>query len=105
VRCASRRRSRRSRTVTSISASPTCACPTARACGSWSHVSQHAHDLPVAVITAHGNTENAVAALKAGAFDYLAKPVSLEQLRSLVKSALSLPAVVQQKPGGGERGA
>ena len=48
-------------------------------------------DLPVAVITAHGNTENAVAALKAGAFDYLAKPVSLEQLRTLVKSALSLP--------------
>ena len=68
------------------------------------YVSQHVHDLPVAVITAHGNTENAVAALKAGAFDYLAKPVSLEQLRSLVKSALSLPAVVQQKPGGGEQG-
>ena len=44
------------------------------------------------------------AALKAGAFDYLAKPVSLEQLRSLVKSALSLPAVVQQKSGGGEQG-
>jgi two-component system response regulator PilR (NtrC family) len=53
--------------------------------------SQHVRDLPVAVITAHGNTENAVAALKAGAFDYLAKPVSLEQLRTLVKSALSLP--------------
>ena len=48
-------------------------------------------DLPVAVITAHGNTENAVAALKAGAFDYLAKPVGLDQLRTLVKSALSLP--------------
>jgi len=55
-------------------------------------VSQNVRDLPVAVITAHGNTENAVAALKAGAFDYLAKPVSLEQLRSLVKSALSLPS-------------
>lgn len=47
--------------------------------------------LPVAVITAHGSTENAVAALKSGAFDYLAKPVSLAQLRSLVKSALSIP--------------
>lgn len=47
--------------------------------------------LPVAVITAHGSTENAVAALKAGAFDYLSKPVSLAQLRSLVKSALTLP--------------
>ncbi|HWA13104.1 MAG TPA: sigma-54 dependent transcriptional regulator [Burkholderiales bacterium] len=54
-------------------------------------ISDNASDLPVAVITAHGNTENAVAALKAGAFDYLAKPVSLEQLRTLVKSALSLP--------------
>jgi len=48
-------------------------------------------ETPVAVITAYGNTQNAVAALKAGAFDYLAKPVALEQLRSLIKSALSLP--------------
>ncbi|MGC2166521.1 MAG: sigma-54 dependent transcriptional regulator [Gallionella sp.] len=48
-------------------------------------------DVPVAVITAHGNMENAITALKAGAFDYLAKPVSLEQLRSLVKSALNMP--------------
>jgi len=55
------------------------------------YISENDQDLPVAVITAHGNTENAVAALKAGAFDYLAKPVSLEQLRTLVKSALSLP--------------
>ena len=43
---------------------------------------------PVAVITAHGSAENAVAALKAGAFDYLSKPVSLAQLRDLVKAAL-----------------
>jgi two-component system response regulator PilR (NtrC family) len=48
-------------------------------------------DLPVAVITAFGSAENAVAALKAGAFDYVSKPVGLEQLRALVKSALSLP--------------
>ena len=61
-------------------------------------VAQNVRDLPVAVITAHGNTENAVAALKAGAFDYLAKPVSLEQLRTLVKSALSLPTATQSKP-------
>lgn len=47
---------------------------------------------PVAVITAFGSTDNAVAALKAGAFDYLAKPVSLEQLRALIRSALTLPA-------------
>jgi two-component system response regulator PilR (NtrC family) len=65
------------------------------------HISQHCTDLPVAVITAHGNTENAVAALKAGAFDYVAKPVSLEQLRTLVKSALSLPQVSNAKSAEG----
>jgi two-component system response regulator PilR (NtrC family) len=47
--------------------------------------------LPVAVITAYGSTENAVAALKAGAFDYLAKPVALNDLRTLIKSALEVP--------------
>ncbi len=55
------------------------------------HIMQNNLDVPVAVITAHGNMENAVTALKAGAFDYLAKPVSLDQLRALVKSALSMP--------------
>jgi len=55
------------------------------------HIAAEYPFLPVAVITAHGSTENAVTALKAGAFDYLSKPVSLAQLRSLVKSALSLP--------------
>jgi two-component system response regulator PilR (NtrC family) len=55
------------------------------------HIGSLASDLPVAVITAHGSAENAVAALKAGAFDYVSKPVGLEQLRALVKSALSLP--------------
>jgi len=60
---------------------------------------QHA-DLPVAVITAFGSMENAVSALKAGAFDYLTKPLSLEQLRSLVKSAFLLP----QKPAAARSG-
>jgi two-component system response regulator PilR (NtrC family) len=55
------------------------------------HIAALSEDLPVAVITAHGSAENAVAALKAGAFDYVSKPVGLEQLRALVKSALSLP--------------
>jgi two-component system response regulator PilR (NtrC family) len=48
--------------------------------------------VPVAVITAFGNAGNAVAALKAGAFDYLAKPVAIDQLRALIKSALKVPA-------------
>jgi two-component system response regulator PilR (NtrC family) len=48
---------------------------------------------PVAVITAFGSAENAVAALKAGAFDYLAKPVALDAVRNLVRSAIRLPGV------------
>ncbi len=48
--------------------------------------------VPVAVITAFGSAGNAVDALKAGAFDYLAKPVALDQLRALVKSALKIPS-------------
>jgi two-component system response regulator PilR (NtrC family) len=42
----------------------------------------------IAVITAYGSADNAVAALKAGAFDYLAKPVDLDQLRLLIRSAI-----------------
>jgi two-component system response regulator PilR (NtrC family) len=47
-------------------------------------------NMPVAVITAFGSADNAVAALKAGAFDYLSKPVGLEQLRVMVRSALRI---------------
>src|SRR4029078_7699465 len=56
------------------------------------HIAGLSRDVPVAVITAYGSAENAVAALKAGAFDYVSKPIGLEQLRALLKSALSLPA-------------
>jgi two-component system response regulator PilR (NtrC family) len=55
------------------------------------HITDKGLDVPVAVMTAFGSAENAVAALKAGAFDYLAKPVALEQLRALVKQALKVP--------------
>jgi len=55
------------------------------------HIAAHHADVPVAVVTAHGNMGNAVAVLKAGAFDYLSKPVALDQLRALVKAALKLP--------------
>ena len=64
------------------------------------HVAKHHPGIPVAVLTAYGSTENAVAALKAGAFDYLSKPVSLTQLRDLVRSALKLP-----RPNQGRRAA
>ena len=55
-------------------------------------------DTPIAVITAYGSTENAVVALKAGAFDYLAKPVDLDQLRLLVRSALARPPAAGPSP-------
>ncbi|MFV1921935.1 MAG: sigma-54-dependent transcriptional regulator [Methylotenera sp.] len=54
------------------------------------HIARDYSGLPVAVITAYGSAENAVSALKAGAFDYLTKPISLKQLRPLVESALKL---------------
>ncbi|WP_160154503.1 sigma-54 dependent transcriptional regulator [Microbulbifer sp. ALW1] len=46
--------------------------------------------LPVAVITAHGNMDTAISALKLGAFDFVSKPVDLERLRALVQLALRL---------------
>lgn len=64
-------------------------------------ISESLPDTPVAVITAYGSAENAVAALKAGAFDYLAKPVGLDALRALVRSALKQP----EPSVGGERSA
>ena len=66
------------------------------------YVSRHHPNMPVAVITAHGSAENAVAALKAGAFDYLAKPVSLNQLRALVRSALKLSRPPARRAGEGD---
>lgn len=61
------------------------------------HIASKYGNTPVAVITAYGSTENAVAALKSGAFDYLSKPIQLKQLRELITAALSLPTT-------GERG-
>ncbi|MDH5516705.1 MAG: sigma-54 dependent transcriptional regulator [Gammaproteobacteria bacterium] len=49
-------------------------------------------ELPIAVITAHGNMESAVSALKAGAFDFVSKPLDINILRNLVSSAIKLPA-------------
>ncbi|MBT9461716.1 MAG: sigma-54-dependent Fis family transcriptional regulator [Rugosibacter sp.] len=67
------------------------------------YVNAHLSNLPVAVVTAYGSTENAVAALKEGAFDYLAKPVSLDQLRSLVQLALELPSGVAKSNVGQDK--
>ena len=54
------------------------------------YIQQARPELPVAVITAHGSMETAVEALKAGAFDFVSKPVDLKVLRNLVDSALRL---------------
>lgn len=64
------------------------------------HIFQQKPGMPVAVITAYGSAENAVAALKAGAFDYLSKPISLKQLRPLVQAALKLSDKTEAKPQG-----
>ena len=53
-------------------------------------IQRHHPDTPVAMITAHGNMEAAVTALKAGAFDFVSKPVDLQVLRTLVNTALRL---------------
>src|SRR5512143_3570263 len=55
-------------------------------------------NLPVAVITAHGNVESAVEALKLGAFDFVSKPFELEVLRALVETALKLAAPTEERP-------
>jgi len=54
------------------------------------HIQQFNPDLPVAVITAYGNMETAITALKAGAFDFVSKPIELQVLRNLVSTALKL---------------
>ena len=55
-------------------------------------IQEQALPVPVAVITAHGNVETAVRALKAGAFDFVSKPLDLGVLRKLVASAIRLAA-------------
>lgn len=54
------------------------------------HLQKNKPHIPVAVITAYGNIEGAVSSLKAGAFDYVSKPIDLTMLKSLVKTALCM---------------
>ena len=62
-----------------------------------SHISARYPDTPVAMITAFGNVEAAVEALKAGAFDFVSKPVDINVLRGLVRQALELGARSAEK--------
>jgi two-component system response regulator PilR (NtrC family) len=54
------------------------------------HIQKYHPDLPVAMITAYGSMDTAIQALKAGAFDFVSKPIDLPMLRDLVDSALKL---------------
>ena len=65
------------------------------------HIAEGYPHIPVAMITAHGSMESAVAAMKAGAFDFVSKPVDIHLLRRLVESALKLRA--SGPPGTGRR--
>jgi len=53
-------------------------------------------DTPVAMITAFGSTETAIDALKAGAFDFVNKPIDIERLRTLIDTALKLSQGIEQ---------
>jgi two-component system response regulator PilR (NtrC family) len=58
----------------------------------------HAPGVPVAVITAHGNVETAVQALKLGAFDFISKPLDLNHLRNIVENALKIEGRSPEQP-------
>lgn len=63
------------------------------------HIQKEFPNLPVAMITAHGSMDSAVEALKAGAFDFVSKPVNLELLRQLVDTALNLKPLEKKGKG------
>ncbi len=66
------------------------------------HIQKHYAHLPVCVITAHGNIEVAVEALKKGAFDFVNKPFDLKQLRAMAKAATKLSSETKTTPVAGK---
>ncbi len=61
-------------------------------------IQSNAAHMPVAVITAHGNVETAVQALKLGAFDFMSKPLDLGHLRNIVENALKIEGETPEQP-------
>jgi two-component system response regulator PilR (NtrC family) len=61
-------------------------------------IQSNAAHMPVAVITAHGNVETAVHALKLGAFDFISKPLDLGHLRNIVENALKIEGETPEQP-------
>jgi two-component system response regulator PilR (NtrC family) len=62
-------------------------------------IQQYSPSVPVAVITAHGNMETAVRALKLGAFDFVSKPLNVAALRKLVATAIKLSSPLEGDTG------
>ncbi len=60
------------------------------------YIQQHCPATPVAMITAFGSVETAISALKAGAYDFVSKPIDLDRLRGLIDTALKLPRNTDQ---------
>lgn len=67
------------------------------------YIQEQQLDIPVAVITAHGNMETAIDAMKAGAFDFISKPIDLNNLRKIINSALKVNQSQSIEPKGGQR--
>jgi two-component system, NtrC family, response regulator PilR len=67
-------------------------------------IQENRASVPVAVITAHGNVESAVRALKLGAFDFVSKPLDLGVLRKLVGSAIKLRTGIDEETAATLRG-
>ena len=67
-------------------------------------IQENRPSVPVAVITAHGNVESAVRALKLGAFDFISKPLDLGVLRKIVGSAITLGAAIDEETAATLRG-
>jgi two-component system response regulator PilR (NtrC family) len=67
-------------------------------------IQENRASLPVAVITAHGNVESAVRALKLGAFDFVSKPLDLGVLRKIVGSAIKLGVAIDEETAATLRG-
>jgi len=66
------------------------------------HISEHHPNMPVAMITAYGSMDTAVAAMKAGAFDFVPKPLDLQILRDLIGAALKLRPADEAPPPAGD---
>ncbi|ACE83891.1 sigma-54-dependent transcriptional regulator [Cellvibrio japonicus] len=62
------------------------------------YIQQQHPGLPVAVITAHGSIDTAIESMKAGAFDFISKPVDLATLRRLVNTAIESAQLPPQEP-------